>query len=162
MLNSPDPLPDEDAIGPDGKTVVLPWTCAEDCTHFTSCCIGAPPGETGGGFSLKSRLGRPPGGPYGEPGAGRMATLLKASKHVKVLVEKSTDRTLPTDIDRGDVIAYYNESSKRYSHCVLYLGNSSIAAHTPSRHPSSNATQSDWDYKAAYLIFSWTIFHFRT
>ncbi|HWB54069.1 MAG TPA: amidase domain-containing protein [Tepidisphaeraceae bacterium] len=104
----------------------VPRTTGDDCAHFVSSCIRTPPGGTGGGLPIPSRV--PP--TYGEPGAASLDELLISDGYAKQVSSVS-------QLQPGDVIGYDWDGSGSGSmngidHTVVYLGNGKIAAHSNS------------------------------
>src|SRR6266496_4114870 len=65
----------EHLLLPDGRR--WEWSALDDCTHFMSCCLGAP----AGGLELPSELGEP----YGIVGADRLVRHLVRANLVEVI-----------------------------------------------------------------------------
>lgn len=155
----------EHALSPDGT--IIPWKPIDDCTHFLSCCVGAEPGEHGGGLHVPGleRLGTPGRVPYGIVGAPTFARFLKGVPAVSA-IEIDADDT--TTIDRarpGDVIAakVSRGSSFAYEHFMLYLGDGKIACHTYARCDAggdgwTDAWDNDWNVGAGEWASGYTLF----
>jgi hypothetical protein len=130
----------EHALLPDGT--VIPWSALDDCTHFMSCVLGAPPGDCrAGGLSLPRDF---PFGPYGVLGADRFAETLVTRGYVEVI--QVDDKANP-GLDRiaaGDLIGYYKTSAKSYAHLALYIGDGSIICHSYCRSDDPACT---WDHQ---------------
>lgn len=128
----------------------------DDCTHFISCCIGQPPGDTGGGIEVPTNMWGDPkdNNPYGISRVQSLINFLENKKLVDVVAEKTTDTTKISGLDAGDLIAYFNPGKGRFTHLALYLGGGKIAAHTISR------LDEDWNL-GELEGFQWTLLHFR-
>jgi hypothetical protein len=154
------PFP-EDGQMPGGERI--PWAILDDCSHFTSCCIGRPydarllrpllatkpglkrdeaPRYPAGGLNVPSleQLGAP--WLYGIVGAPTLVSYLTRPK-VGVMTayrlfkgDPALERAI-ADLEAGDVIAIApaNRGTVRrgYAHAVLFDGNGKIYAHTRSR-----------------------------
>jgi hypothetical protein len=130
----------EHAALPDGTT--LPWSALDDCTHFMSCCVGSPPGDTtAGGLPVPSDF---PAGPYGILGAGRFVQMLVHHGWVEVIHVDDKDNPGLDRIAAGDIIAYYRLSKNDYAHLVLYAGDGNIVCHTYCR---ADAPECTWDHR---------------
>jgi hypothetical protein len=127
----------EHAILPDGAKI--PWARLDDCSHFVSCCIGAPPGSAAGGLTLPADF---PAGPYGILSATRLVSHLRSSAVASVISVR--DKTNPhlERIRPGDLIAYYNKDAGRFAHMAMYAGNGKIVCHTYCRSDDAACT---WD-----------------
>jgi hypothetical protein len=154
----------EHALKPDGTRIE--WKDLDDCTHYISCCIGQPPGETGGGIPLMRQLGSPPNRPYGIVRVSTMVDYLLGNigqapyKYAQAVgTEKTSDSSLISHLDPGDLIAYWHIAKKRYSHLTMYLGSGKIACHTYCRSDDAACT---WDNNWALGIGThrWTFLHF--
>jgi GH24 family phage-related lysozyme (muramidase) len=127
----------------------------DDCTHFISCCIGQPPGDTGGGIEVPTKMWGDPkaNNPYGISRVQSLITFLKDNKLVSVVAERTRDKSKISGLDAGDVIAYFNPDKSSFTHLALYLGGGKVAAHTISRLDEAwNLHESDG--------FKWTLLHF--
>ena len=132
---------DFDGTRPRGsKHLLLPdgqrweWSALDDCTHFMSCCLGAP----AGGLELPSELGEP----YGIVGADRLVRHLVRHDLVE-LIEVADKRAPPVErIAPGDLFGYYSRPRSRYVHLAMYLGEGRIAGHTYCRSDDPACT---WD-----------------
>src|SRR3954471_21434707 len=90
------------------------WSALDDCTHFMSCCVGAP----GGGLELPSELGEP----YGIVGADRLVRHLGSHDLIEV-IPVADKKNPPLDrITPGDLVGYYSRPRSRYVHLAMYLG----------------------------------------
>jgi hypothetical protein len=152
------PTAPEHALLPDGT--VIPWSALDDCTHFISCCVGAPPGDTAGGLHLPADF---PSGPYGILGASRCVETLIKRGYVEVL---TVDDKASPGLDRiapGDLIGYYRHSQNQYSHLTMYAGGDGIICHTYCRADTEDCT---WDH--LYSLgrddddFAWRLLRFTT
>jgi hypothetical protein len=122
----------EHLLLPDGRR--WEWKALDDCTHFMSCCLGAP----GGGLAIPSELD----GPYGIIGADRLVRHLDRAGLVEIL--PVADKRAP-EIERlapGDLIGYYSRPRSRYVHLAMYLGEGRIVCHTYCR---SDDPDCRWD-----------------
>jgi hypothetical protein len=154
--------PDTDHVEAGGKTFVLSdgnsltFRMMDDCTHFISCCIGRPPGDTAGGIKIPTTMWGDPAHGINPYGISRISTLLAFLKDrglVKVVATNTTDKSQIKRLARGDLIAYFNVPRGEYTHLALYLGDDKIAAHTVSRLDEDWALGDDG-------TFRWTLFHF--
>src|SRR6266508_734355 len=88
----------EHLLLPDGRR--WEWSALDDCTHFMSCCLGAP----AGGLELPSELGEP----YGIVGADRLVRHLVRANLVEV-IPVADKRAPPLErIAAGDLVGYYS------------------------------------------------------
>lgn len=149
----------EHALLPDGSRVE--WEELDDCTHYISCCIGRPPGDTGGGLPLPSvQLGRYPNAPYGIVRVATIVEHLKDRRWVEVVARDTTEREHVQALGPGDLIAYKNRRG-RYAHLALYLGGGKIGCHTYCRFDDPACTwDNDWDLGAGQG-WTWTFLRFR-
>ena len=145
----------------------IEWEDLEDCSHFVSCCIGQPPGDTAGGIPIHyKQLGSPPNAPYGIVRVSTMLDYLlgRLGKHrssfARVIgAEKTQDDSHINSLVAGDLIAYWSKESKVYSHLVLYLGNGKIGCHTYCRFDDPACTwDNQWDIGRRTHL--WTFLHF--
>jgi hypothetical protein len=160
------PLPREHALKPDGTRIE--WEDLNDCTHYISCCIGQPPGDTAGGIPITFRQhGSPPTDPYGITRVSTMVDYLlgrmpkRPTKYADIIGTEKTNSNLIKNLDPGDLIAYLNIKKGIYSHLTLYLGNDKIACHTYCRFDDPACT---WDKNWALGIgpprtHLWTFLH---
>jgi hypothetical protein len=153
----------EHALRPDGTRIE--WQALDDCTHFISCCIGQPPGETAGGIPIIYRqLGSPPSAPYGIVRVGTMVDYLLGKKYRgreyadAFGKEKTNDDSIIRLLDPGDLIAYWNIEKKLYTHLTMYLGNGKIGCHTYCRFDDPACTwDNNWDLGRGTHL--WTPLH---
>jgi len=96
----------------------------DDCTHFISCCIGQPPGGTGGGVKVPTNMWGDPkaNNPYGVSRVQTLVDFLENNKLVKVAAEKTRDQSKIAELDAGDLIAYFNPVKAGFTHLAFYLG----------------------------------------
>ena len=155
----------EHALLPDGSTIQ--WKDLDDCTHFISCCIGEPSGkgftqnETSGDLPIKYRqLGYPPKAPYGITRVSTMVQYLTSTKGwAEIKAEKRNDDTQIKNLTNGDLIAYFNTETNKYSHLALYLDAGKIACHSYARSDDKDCFwDNDWDLGRDK--FTWTFIHF--
>jgi hypothetical protein len=154
----------EHAVTPGGDRIE--WANLDDCTHFISCCIGEPPGETGGGIPITyKQMGSPPTAPYGIVRVSTMVDYLlgrlpRRPTNYAALIgdEKTKDDRLIGHLQPGDLVAYWNIARGRYSHLTLYLGSRKIACHSYCR---SNDPACTWDnnWDLGRGTHSWTFLH---
>ncbi len=122
----------EAANVPDGSGEILEEDM-EDCTHFTSCCIGRPvdkaaiiqqnlagkpsstwPREKSGGLWIPQESGLGTVYTCGYVGAPGLVTHLKTiGKVIGTEKQDRTSATLPPEMQPGDVIAYGNNVDPR-------------------------------------------------
>jgi len=164
-----EPRPDGSSAGqeharlPDGTQI--PWSALDDCTHFISCCIGQRPGRPCGGLAIGyHQLGAPPRAPYGIVRVSTMVDFLAGRlpghpRRVDVIAERSRDLGLVTRLEPGDLVAYFNTTSGRYSHLAMLLDGERIACHTYCRSDHPDCT---WDnhWALGCTTHSWTFLHF--
>lgn len=151
-------LRSEHAKLPDGSRIS--WEDLDDCTHFISCCIGAPPGgEKAGGMPIKhQQVGIPPNAPYAIVRVATMVEYLTSNDqkwrdkrpgkepYAIMIGEKTTDENLIEKLSPGDLIAYFSPDTGRYAHMAMYLGNGKIVCHTYCRSDSPDCTwDNEWD-----------------
>jgi hypothetical protein len=131
-----------------------------DAAHFVSCCIGEPAGEHAGGLAVGGwdRSGKKP---YGDQLVADLVRRLAADKRIETLLDESKDRSPPDEIERGDIVAYWDKSLQKFTDIALYVGEGRIVGHSPSRGPSSGAS-ADWDYPHDHADMRWTVLHVRT
>ena len=148
----------ETAVAP-GGTVVATWAQEDDCTHFISCCIGQPPGGTGGGIPITvNELGLWPNAPYGIVNVHTMVDYLTKRHFVDVIGKQSTDASLIQQLVPGDLIAYWSIALAAYSHLAMYLGGGIIGSHSLSRSDNPACTwDNQWPLAPGH---TWTFLHF--
>lgn len=93
-----------------------------DCSHFVSCAIGNEPDDEGGGLDVDH-----PYSPYvyGYPGVEALGSWLVSGPGE--LVQSGNE------LEPGDIIQYDIAPEGGWDHSVVYVGNSSICAHSKSR-----------------------------
>lgn len=146
-------------VNPNGS-LLIEAKYIHDAAHFVACCIGDPPGAKGGGLALRAwdRSGKKP---YGDQLVADLVRRIDAHKDIETLLDKSADRSPPGDIDRGDIVAYWDGSLRAYTDVALYVGDGQVSGHSPSR-SASNGPVTDWDYPHDRPNMRWTVFHVRT
>jgi hypothetical protein len=107
----------------------------DDCAHFVSSCIGAPPGGGGGGLTIPSRAGT-----YGEPGAARLDELLVGNSGGGYGTTYQYGQLVSSvsQLTPGDVIGYDWDGSGKGSmsgidHTAIYIGNGLVDCHAESQ-----------------------------
>jgi hypothetical protein len=139
--------------------VILGAGYLEDCTHFISCCLG----PMGGGLNILSDF--PQEGPYGRlsprsdaPGGwGLFDSLTRSGRAVILGAEMTHSRAIPTALEEGDLIAYWN--GRTYQHFAMYLGKDEdgigmITCHSWCR------WWADWRLSPRQLT-AWTFLHVK-
>jgi hypothetical protein len=147
------PLGREHLLLPDGTR--WEWKTLDDCTHFMSCCLGAP----AGGLELPRDFAN---GPYGVVGADRLVHVLTNAGLADALpVADKRDPQLER-IAPGDLIGYYSRPRSRYVHLAMYAGDERIICHTYCR---SDAPECRWDNRFNLgdddASWSWTLLRLR-
>jgi len=141
------------------RTAVLPPGPVADCAHFISCCIGSPPGGTGGGLPLP----QPTAPAYGILGAETLLRHLLASgagtRHGRERMDREAARRHIGGLAPGDLIFYAR--TRTHGHSAIYLGTSgsspvgNVACHSYSRSDSPDFRRgdenNDWD-----LLGNWS------
>jgi len=127
--------------GPD-----IPLRDLEDCTHFISCCLGSPPGGTGGGIPIISDFNTI----YGRISTDRLYKDLVNQGRVTIVAEKMTFAQAAESIHSlqvGDLIFYFDTPRNRYGHSAIYLSGSGkrIACHTYCRGDANYDYPQAWD-----------------
>jgi Putative amidase domain len=127
--------------GPD-----IPLSDLEDCTHFISCCLGSPPGGTGGGIPITRDFNTI----YGRLGANNLYNDLINQNRVEIVAEKKTfaqAASFLSSLQAGDLIFYFDTSHNRYGHSAIYLAGSEkrIACHTYCRSDANSDYPQSWD-----------------
>jgi Putative amidase domain len=141
---------------------IIPWAQLDDCTHFISCCIGRPPSATAGGLDVAQQFAGPPTGPYGIVTVEEMLSFLQRRKLVEVKGRKSKDKSLITQLQTGDVVAYFNPTRQRHTHLAMYLGNGKIICHTYCRSDLPACRwDNDWNL-GEQQGFSWTFLRLKS
>lgn len=114
----------------------------DDCAHFLSCCIGNPPGGTGGGLTIAHDF---PTGPYGILGADRLFTFLDKKGYLQLVGVKTTDETLLDQLEAGDLIFYWD--GRRYHHAAMYMADAKqrISCHTYCRSDQVDTFAQGWN-----------------
>jgi hypothetical protein len=101
--------------------------------------------------------------PYGIVRVSSLVALLTSRKWVVLEGERSKDVSLIAKLQRGDLVAYFNEDRGRYTHMAFYLGNGKIACHTYCRFDKSIESAVTWDDHwdlGARKNFTWTFLRF--
>ena len=131
-----------------------PFGIGDDCAHFVSSCIGAPPGGGAGGLNIPSRAGT-----YGEPGAARLDELLvgNSSGGYGTTYQYGELVSSVNQLQPGDVIGYDwtgsgGGSMSGIDHTVIYLGNGLIAAHATAHDLGGDG---DLDGGAGFTLGAW-------
>jgi hypothetical protein len=117
----------------------------DDCAHFLSCCLGKPPGGTGGGFAIPSDF---PQGPYGILSANKLFEYLDSKKYLRLVAVKiKKDPTLLAQLEEGDLIFYWKNQLGRYHHAAMYMADAkkTITCHTYSRSDQSDDYDQSWN-----------------
>jgi hypothetical protein len=136
---------DEVARKPDGSTIGL--DDLEDCTHFISCCLGSPPGGTGGGLPIRRDFMTI----YGRLSPQRLFDDLKGDRLIAIVgrerLSYADAAPLLAQLQAGDLIFYYSRAAGRYGHAGLYMADPKkrIACHTYCRCDQSDAYDQAWD-----------------
>ena len=77
----------------------------------------------------------------------------------EIKAEKSNDDTQIKNLTNGDLIAYFNTETNKYSHLALYLDAGKIACHSYARSDDKDCFwDNDWDLGRDK--FTWTFIHF--
>lgn len=134
---------DEVARQPNGNEI--PWKRLDDCAHFVSHCIGAPPGQTAGGLKLPSFSASV----YGQLGAHRLFDVL-TGRLTMIGTARMSEATASQNIGKlrsGDLIFYAPKSYGEYRHVGLYLGGNEqrITCHTYCRADVADGFPQGWD-----------------
>jgi hypothetical protein len=113
------------------KAQRIPYEQLDDCTHFVSCCIGAPPVTRGGGLPMgATSSGPPPRGPYGVISSLRLLEYLLSRR---LAVRKSSVE----ELRQGDLIRYTGYVGRRQQRhwCIIVETATApkIACHTVCR-----------------------------
>lgn len=124
----------------------IPLDDLEDCTHFVSCCLGSPPGGTGGGIPIKQDFSTI----YGRLSAVRLYNDLVREGRVDIVTEKkaySEAVPLLANLQAGDLIFYFDSTHNRYGHSAIYLAGAGkrIACHTYCRGDANNDYSQAWN-----------------
>lgn len=124
----------------------IPLDDLEDCTHFVSCCLGSPPGGTGGGIPITRDFNTI----YGRLSADRLYNDLVSQGRVEPVVEKKTFAQAASSLgslQEGDLIFYFDTPRNRYGHSAIYLAGAGkrIACHTYCRGEANNDYPQAWD-----------------
>ncbi len=133
----------EVAREPNGQQ--YPLRDLDDCAHFLSCCLGKPPGGTGGGFAIPSDF---PNGPYGILSANKLFEYLDSKKYLRlVAVKVKKDPTLLAQLEEGDLIFYWKNQLGRYHHVAMYMADAHkrITCHTYCRSDQSEDYDQSWN-----------------
>jgi hypothetical protein len=138
--------PSTEVARPGGGSADIPLVDLEDCTHFVSCCLGTPPGGSGGGIPITQDFTTI----YGCLSADRLYNDLVTQDRVDVVAEKKTYTQAKPYLERlqaGDLIFYFDSDRNRYGHSALYLAgvNKRIACHTYCRCDVNNDYSQEWD-----------------
>jgi hypothetical protein len=137
-------ITDEFALLPDGSKIE--WKDLEDCTHFVSCCLGSPPGGTGGGLPIRQEFNTI----YGQLSADKLFNTMKADGLIELVTERAEHSAAAAklgQIQAGDLIFYWNARLNRYGHSGIYLADAKkrIACHTYCRCDQTDAYDQAWD-----------------
>lgn len=127
----------------------IPIADIEDCAHFISCCIGQPPGGTGGGLAIGRDF---PSAIYGKVAARGLYKDLKDKGFITIV---GTARTTKADaaarlaagqIAAGDLIFYYINDNSEPGHVGMYLAGADkrIACHTYCRCDQADDYDQAW------------------
>lgn len=117
----------------------------DDCAHFISCCIGKPPGGTGGGLDIGRDF---PNAIYGIISANKLYLDLTNKGLITVvgtqLSEAQAEARLYS-LQAGDLIFYWDPKKARYGHVGMYMADfeNRISCHTYCR--GDQATESQWN-----------------
>jgi hypothetical protein len=140
----------EHALLPNGSRI--PFERLDDCTHFISCCIGERPGEQCGGLKITyTQFGSPPKAPYGIVRAATMVDFLTGRlkghpTYAETVAEKSEDDSIVSQLQPGDLVAYFNVGRQRYTHLAMLLEGGRIACHSYGRSDQPQCTwPNNWD-----------------
>ncbi|WP_165226261.1 amidase domain-containing protein [Aquisphaera insulae] len=139
---------DEWAKLPNGSKIV--WDELEDCTHFISCCLGSPPGETAGGLHIHRDFNTI----YGRLGADRLFNDLKADGLIHIVAERKSIAqagALISQLQAGDLI-FYCKDQLPHHHSAIYLADSKhrIACHTYCRCDVDDNYSQAWNDSLGY------------